>query len=138
MHAASRTYLIYVDDSGNEDVGWLWSGLAIPFDLWTEYLGRWLAFRRWLFSKHGIPANFEFHSQAWIGANPAKQATEEDLALIGASPGAFIDILRRGRDARRERVRVFEKSLKTIGTFTEARLFTAYVDQSTGPAKIEL
>ncbi len=58
------SYVVYVDDSGNEKVGSLWTGLAIPLDLWTEYLGRWLGFRSSLYNKHAIPATFELHAQA--------------------------------------------------------------------------
>lgn len=95
----SRAYLVYVDDSGSEDVGWLWTGLAIPFELWTEYLRRWLGFRRWLYAQHGIPARFELHAQAWLAVEPEKHTREEQLALITREDGGA-EVLARGRSSQ--------------------------------------
>lgn len=81
MPYSSRTYLIYVDDSGNENVGWLWTALALPTELWTDHL------RRWLY---------------------------------------------------RARFEIFEKAIKTIGSFPDARLFTTYTPTATGAAKLAL
>jgi uncharacterized protein DUF3800 len=135
----ARSYIVYVDDSGSENVGWLWTGLALPFDLWSEYLRRWLSFRNWLYRQHGVPANFELHSQAWLAVEPARHTSADDqLALVRDDDGELIDILRRGRARRRARFQVFEKGLKTIGTFTEARLFTVGSPDATGPAKLAL
>ncbi|MGB7684575.1 MAG: hypothetical protein WBL45_02185 [Solirubrobacterales bacterium] len=77
MPLPQRSYVVYVDDSGNEKVGSLWTGLAIPLDLWTEYLGRWLGFRSSLYNKHAIPATFELHAQAWLAITPGKQLEGE-------------------------------------------------------------
>ncbi len=138
MPFPSRSYVVYVDDSGSEKVGWLWSGLALPLDLWTEYLGRWLSFRRWLYNQHAIPASFELHAQAWLAVEPVKQTAGDQLALAVQAPGGLPEILSRGKDERRSRFEVFEKGLKTIGTFTEARLFTTFTPSSTGEAKFAL
>lgn len=134
----SRSYIAYVDDSGNETLGWLWTGLAVPFDLWCEYLRRWLSFRHWLYRAHGVPANFELHAQVWLSVEPARQTDAADLVLARGDDGALLEILKRGRSQRRARFEVFEKALKTIGTFTEARLFTVLTDSSTGTAKLAL
>jgi len=69
----TRSYIAYVDDSGSENVGWLWTALVLPIDLWTEYLGRWLSFRRWLYRQYGVPAEFELHAQVWLSVEPARQ-----------------------------------------------------------------
>jgi hypothetical protein len=136
---SARSYIAYVDDSGNEAVGWLWTALAIPFELWSEYLRRWLAFRHWLYQTHGVPANFELHAQVWLSVEPTRQIREaEQLALVQDAGGEPIDILRRGRAQRRARFEIFEKGLKTVGTFTEARLFTVFTGASTGAAKFAL
>jgi hypothetical protein len=135
----TRSYIGYVDDSGNENVGWLWTALALPMDLWTEYLGRWLSFRRWLYRQHGVPANFELHSQAWLAVEPAKHTDlAGQLALARDEDGQLIDVLQRGRARRRARFEIFEKGLKTIGTFTEARLFTVGSLGTSGAAKFAL
>jgi Protein of unknown function (DUF3800) len=131
--------MVYVDDSGNENVGWLWTAFALPFDLWSEYLGRWLSFRHWLFRQHGVPANFELHSQAWLAVEPAKHTSAAgQLALVQDGHGELVDILRRGRARRRARFEVFEKGLKTIGGFTDARLFTVGSPSTSGAAKLVL
>jgi hypothetical protein len=135
----TRSYIAYVDDSGNENVGWLWTALAVPMDLWTEYLGRWLSFRGWLYRQYGVPANFELHSQAWLSVEPAKHTEAADqLALVQDEGGELVDVLRRGRARRKTRFEIFEKGLKTIGTFTEARLFTVGSPGTSGMAKIVL
>ena len=131
--------MVYVDDSGNENVGWLWTAFALPFDLWSEYLGRWLSFRHWLFRQHGVPANFELHSQAWLAVEPAKHTSAAgQLALVQDGHGELVDLLRRGRARRRARFEVFEKGLKTIGGFTDARLFTVGSPSTSGAAKLVL
>jgi hypothetical protein len=140
MPRSTRAYVGYVDDSGNEIVGWLWTALALPVDLWGEYLGRWLKFRQWLNRVHRVPASFELHAQAWLAASPAKETkSSQQLALIREDADELIPIVQRGRRQRRARFEVFEKALKTIGTFTEARLFTvACPGEASGTAKIEL
>lgn len=108
-------------------------------DLWTEYLGRWLSFRGWLFRQYGVPANFELHSQAWLSVEPAKHTdAAEQLALVQDEDGALLDLLRRGKARRKSRFEIFEKGLRTIGTFTEARLFTVGSPGMSGMAKIVL
>jgi len=132
----SGGFLVYVDDSGNEEVGSLWSGLVIPFELWTEYLGRWLAFRKTLYAKTHVPASFELHSQMWLSGDPLGDIPKAQLKLMQVEPTAPIPkILQVGRAQRRERSRWFENGLKTIGTFSRARLITVHTADSSGPAK---
>ena len=139
MPRPTRSYIAYVDDSGNENVGWLWTALVLPIDLWTEYLGRWLSFRRWLYRQYGVPAEFELHAQVWLSVEPARQTRAvEQLALVQDEDGELIDVLRRGRARRKTRFEIFEKGLKTIGTFTEARLFTVGSPGTSGTAKLAL
>jgi hypothetical protein len=127
MPLPQRSYVVYVDDSGNEKVGSLWSGLAIPHELWTEYLKRWLSFRRTLYKKHGVPASFELHAQAWLAIEPIKHIEDpEQQELALGADGQVLDLLRRSREARKQRSQLFEKGLKTMGTFTEARVFTVF------------
>jgi hypothetical protein len=95
MAGHERSFVVYVDDSGNQDVGVLWTALAIPLDRWTEYLGRWQSFRRF-------------------------------LSLITGDDGEVLPLLTRTASARRARFETFEKGLKTIGTFTEARILTTF------------
>jgi hypothetical protein len=44
----------------------------------------------------------------------------EQLALVQDDDGALVDVLRRGKARRKSRFEIFEKGLRTIGTFTEA------------------
>jgi len=134
----TRPFIVYVDDSGSEDVGWLWTALAIPFEQWSEYLHRWLGFRSWLYHRHRVPANFELHAQVWLSVEPARHTSVEQLAIVEDENGELAEVLRRGRAHRRTRFEVFEKAVKTIGKFTDARLFTVATGSSTGAAKIAL
>ncbi|HEX5526084.1 MAG TPA: DUF3800 domain-containing protein [Solirubrobacterales bacterium] len=121
-----RSYVVYVDDSGNEKIGLLWTGLAIPLDLWTEYLRRWLGFRRTLYRKHSIPASFELHAQGWLAIEPEKHIEDESQKKLARADGQLLELLARDKAQRRLRSQIFEKGLKTIGTFTEARVLTVF------------
>jgi hypothetical protein len=111
----------------------------VPFELWSEYLRRWLSFRHWLYTHHEVPASFELHAQVWLSVEPAKQTHRAgQLDLVVDAEGELIEILRRGRDNRRARFEIFEKGLKTVGTLTDARLFTVSTPESTGVAKFAL
>jgi hypothetical protein len=112
--------MIYVDDSGDETRSLL-SALVIPDRLWASYLKSWLTFRRQLFRDHAVPATYELHAQDWLSKSP------EPLLLPDGSTSTP-DILRHARDARRERALRYEKALKVISTFAEARLITVYRD----------
>lgn len=126
MALSSRAYVVYVDDSGNEKIGSLWTALAIPMDLWTEYLGRWLGFRENLYSKYSVPASFELHAQAWLAIEPEKHIDAGAQIALGKPSTGLLPILQRSREQRRLRSRLFEKGLQTIGTFTEARILTVF------------
>lgn len=138
MPRSQRSYLVYVDDSGNEQVGWLWSAIAHPVELWTDHLQRWLHFRSWLYHAHGVPANFELHAQVWLSADPARNTDDEQLARVTQPDGELVPILRQGKSRRRTRFEVFEKALKTIGSLPDAQLFTTSTPSSSGPAKFDL
>jgi hypothetical protein len=112
MARSDRFYVIYVDDSGNEHVGSLWTALAIPAEWWTEYLGRWLGFRKWLYRTQGVPASFELHSSVWLSAHPREHLAPDELSLVTTGGGEIVDILRRGRENRRLRSRVYEKGAR--------------------------
>jgi hypothetical protein len=132
-----RTFIVYVDDSGNEDVGWLWTAIAHPIELWTDHLGRWLNFRRWLYNQHGVPADFELHAQVWLSRNPSKDTPPDQLALVSPT-GDLLPVMRRDRESRKSRFQIYEKALKTIGSLPEAKLFTTHSCSSTGNAKLAL
>jgi len=134
----TRSYIAYVDDSGNENLGLLWLALLIPLDLWTEYLGRWLGFRKNLYAKTHVPASHEIHAQVWLSPDPLQETDGEALGALRDDAGELPGILLGGKASRRERSRWYEKGLLTIGTFTEARLLTVFSYEHSGPAKIAL
>jgi hypothetical protein len=126
MARSERAYVVYVDDSGNQEAGVLWTALAIPLEMWSEYLGRWRGFRQNLLNQHQLPSAFELHAHAWLSQRPAKELDEVQSALALGSDGELLPILARDKAARKLRFQFFEKGMKTIGTFTEARLLTVY------------
>jgi hypothetical protein len=126
MALPQRSYIAYVDDSGNEKVGSLWTALAIPLDLWTEYLGRWLNYRRFLYTRHCVPASFELHAQGWLAIEPEKHIEDKAQRELARPNGELLTLLEKSKAQRRLRSQLFEKGLKTIGTFTEARLLTVF------------
>jgi hypothetical protein len=134
----TNSYIGYVDDSGNEELGLLWVALLIPFDLWAEYLRRWLGFRKNLYAKTRIPASHELHAQVWLSPDPLQETSPEALETMRDSDGEPPSILLSSKSSRRERSRWYEKALMTIGTFTEAKLLTVYTREHSGSAKLAL
>ena len=61
------TYLVYVDDSGDETQDLL-TALAIPVSVWAETLQTWKEFRRWVAKRFDIPTNTELHALG-LGTN---------------------------------------------------------------------
>lgn len=57
----SETYLVYVDDSGDNDYR-LYSAVFINIRNWSSCLGTWLAFRRRLEAEYEIPLLYEIHA----------------------------------------------------------------------------
>lgn len=57
----SETYLVYVDDSGNNDYR-LYSGVFINIRDWSSCLATWLEFRRRLEDEFEIPVLYEIHA----------------------------------------------------------------------------
>lgn len=126
MPRLERAYVVYVDDSGNQEVGVLWTALAIPLEMWSEYLGRWQGFRENLLNQHQVPSSFELHAHAWLSQRPTKGLDAAQAALTLGTDGQVLPILAREKAARKLRFQLFEKGMKTIGTFSEARVLTTY------------
>ena len=61
MEYSAALYLAYVDDSGDENCDLL-GAVMLPLDSWRECLKAWLNWRRFLFRRWGIPADFELHA----------------------------------------------------------------------------
>lgn len=55
------TYLVYVDDSGDERQDLL-TALAIPVEVWSSTLESWKKFRRWTEKKLKVPPDVELHA----------------------------------------------------------------------------
>lgn len=55
------TYLVYVDDSGDENQDLL-TAVAIPVESWTSLLENWKKYRRWVAKRHGVPTATELHA----------------------------------------------------------------------------
>ncbi|HEY5943558.1 MAG TPA: DUF3800 domain-containing protein [Solirubrobacterales bacterium] len=126
MARHERSFVVYVDDSGNQNVGVLWTALAIPLDLWSEYLGRWRGFRANLMNQHSLPSDFELHGHAWLSQRPAKELEGDQATLALGPDGEVLPILERGKQSRKARFEIFEKGIQTIGTFAEARILTTF------------
>ena len=58
---ANTTYLVYVDDSGDETQDLL-TALAIPVPVWADTLQAWKKFRRWVVRQFGVPTSTELHA----------------------------------------------------------------------------
>ncbi len=86
-----ETYVIYVDDSGNEEHGVLFSAVLLPADCWSDALGNWIGLRRELADEpHKLPTFFELHSQPFLSKRPLKplrKASERREVQLAPSQG---------------------------------------------------
>ncbi|MBN9618339.1 MAG: hypothetical protein J0H43_01165, partial [Actinobacteria bacterium] len=122
--SAAETYLMYVDESGDEN-STFHSALLIPLPLWTTYLGQWLKFRRWLYTQHGVPARFELHAYTWLNV---KESGAPDRPLPAPdNPTAAINT---SKSLRRE---ITVKALKAIRSMNSMGILTCE-SASTDPA----
>lgn len=120
----SNAYLMYIDDSGDEQ-SQFYSALLIPLPLWARYLDTWLKFRRWLYAKHGVPARFELHAYTWLHV---KETGAADRPMpVPDDPDAAIN---RSKDLRRE---IAGKALKAIRSMNTLGLLTCETE-GTDPA----
>jgi hypothetical protein len=79
--AAERTrpgehFYIYVDDSGDEKNGALFSAVVVSAERWRETLGYWLGLRQQLAADYGLPTFFEIHSVGFLSARTLKELTK--------------------------------------------------------------
>jgi len=72
------SYLIYVDDSGDEEIGDLFSALIIPGRRWSEMLTYWRKLREELERSNGLPPKFELHARSFLSYRPTKELTKEE------------------------------------------------------------
>lgn len=107
-------FVIYVDDSGDANFR-THTALAIPVRRWNSYLKGWLTFRRQLYRDHHITADYELHAYKWLSSHP--DPIDE---ILDAQP----PILARASECRRARSMAFERGVKVLGTFEDARLLT--------------
>jgi len=114
----TRKYVVYVDDSGDHEYS-LHTGLLFPQEWWTEYLRRWLQFRRTIYQQHGVPSRYELHSYEWVMGKGKP---------VGGNPEAPVN---RSVSLRRE---IAENALKTINSMLDLRVVTC---RYPGPIKSE-
>jgi hypothetical protein len=98
-------YIAYVDDSGDESCDLL-AGVLLPLDGWRDCLGAWLNWRRFLFSRWGIPADFELHAIEFL---------RPDRSPIPTSHSRAHKVIESGiNDHVGQRHEVYRRSLEAI------------------------
>ncbi|MFJ4870525.1 hypothetical protein [Streptomyces sp. NPDC088757] len=100
------SYLIYTDDSGDE-ISSLYTAVLVPMERWSKVLRQWLKFRKWLYNKHQVPADFELHTYEWLQGKGIP-VPEDGNHLANTSQGL-----------RRE---IAEKALKQISVLKDHRV----------------
>lgn len=98
-------YLIYIDDSGDEEEDLL-AGIAIPVDRWSASLRVWLNWRRFLYRSYGIPADFELHAEQFL--KPRKNPVPVDH---GRSDKVAASLVNQSVGVRKE---LYRRSLETL------------------------
>jgi len=107
------TYIVYVDDSGDEKTA-VYTAILMPVEKWSENLTKWLVFRKNLFNTYDIPASFELHATELIGGktqpSPSFKFGKSDLV---------------------KRQRVLELAVATVGTLDSVRIISKVVPHVT-------
>ena len=102
----STTYLVYVDDSGDETQDLL-TALAIPVSVWARSLQAWKQFRIWVARRFGIPTGTELHALD-LGTN--SNAGRGKLPRL--EPG--------------DRNKIASAAFRTIRSIAELRILTVF------------
>jgi hypothetical protein len=97
-------YIAYVDDSGDETCDLL-GAVLLPLDSWRDCLAAWLNWRRFLFRRWGIPADFELHAVDFLRPhkNPVptthSRAEKVETSGINTQRGQRHEVYRRSLHA---------------------------------------
>ena len=118
------TWLIYVDDSGNEEHDLL-SAVCIPIEDWLGYLAEWKKYRRYVQKKIGLPPSIEIHGEEMLHRGDLVVLDEEGQPLT-------IPEQRDPESPSTARTAVFDAGLRTIGSFSTIRLLTVYAPVANG------
>lgn len=110
------TYLVYVDDSGDENQDLL-TALAIPVPVWADTLHAWKNFRRWAARRSNIPTNTELHALD-LGTN--SNAGRDELSALKPS----------------ERNKITNAAFRTIRSIAELRVLTVFAPVPEGSGKL--
>ena len=110
------TYLVYVDDSGDETQDLL-TALAIPVSVWADTLQAWKEFRRWVTRRFDIPTSAELHALD-LGTN--SNAGRGKLPRL--KPG--------------DRNKITSAAFGTIGSIAELRVLTVFAPVAEGSGKL--
>lgn len=71
-----------------------YSGLMVPLHNWSPVLKQWLMFRRWMYRKYNVPADYEWHSYQWLRGAGMPDPDDSDN-LINSSVGLRREIARK-------------------------------------------
>ena len=110
------TYLVYVDDSGDETQDLL-TALAIPVSVWADTLQAWKKFRRWVAQRFDIPTSTELHALD-LGTN--SNAGRGKLPAL--APG--------------DRNQITKAAFGTIGSIAKLRVLTVFAPVPEGSGKL--
>jgi hypothetical protein len=72
-----QTYLIYADDSGDK-LSSFYAAVLVPVASWSPALRQWLAFRKWMYRQHKVPADYEWHSYQWLDGKGVPDPEDSD------------------------------------------------------------
>jgi hypothetical protein len=91
-----ETFLIYVDDSGNETHGVVFSAVVLEASSWADALGCWTRLRRELVAQpYELPTFFEIHSQGFLSVRPLKELRKDwerrEKILAARSPDPVLE-----------------------------------------------
>ncbi|MGW4804611.1 DUF3800 domain-containing protein [Kitasatospora sp. NPDC004272] len=115
------SYLIYTDDSGDEKSSFF-TALLIPMEKWPVTLRQWLKFRKWMYARHQVPTDYEWHTYEWLKGTGRPDSNNPDN-LINTSV-----------HLRREVCEKALKAIKAIGAQQGVGLLTC---EMCGPVKAD-
>jgi Protein of unknown function (DUF3800) len=118
-------HLIYVDDSGDSRHDLL-VAVCFPVERWSQYLGVWKKYRKFLHRKFNLPPVMELHATEWL--------RRRDLRVTDPVSGSELLVPRRvvRGDGFRTRDDAFGDGVKAIASMTDVRIIGVYEPVANG------
>lgn len=127
---SSTTFLVYVDDSGDEDHDLL-AALCIPIQEWANVLITWKKYRSWVERWLKLPPTVELHGVDLLG-----RGVMQALDHVTGEEHNIPEVTKYSTGKQVRRSEVFQSGLASIGSCVNCRLLVCYEQAANGTANL--